>query len=214
MSDVLVRKIRVCLVDDDQSFCEAVKRTLESVGYEVETYSNADDLLKSLDVGSVAVVLVDLLLPGKTGLSLCKEIVAKCPNSTFIIVSGQADVNSTVQAMKLGAIDVLEKPFSREKLVGVVNDAVIKTHEKNEKLQYERRIRNLVALLSNREKEVLDAIAEGLVTKEIAKRLGISARTVDVHRSRILEKLEISSPLQLANILSVLHGRSEHPRLQ
>lgn len=194
---------RVYVVDDDADVGHSIAVTLNSVGYAVERFASAAEFLEHASTSGPCVAIVDMMLPGMTGLNLCREINLRRMPCAFMVISGHADVPSTVEAMQMGAIDLLEKPFSRQRMLEIVNKAV-----KVAQLNHERRLeedeatRQLDAL-SPRERIVFDAIASGLITKEISKYLGISPRTVDVHRSRILQKLEIDSPSRLAKFLAI-----------
>ena len=125
------------------------------------------------------------------------------------MISGYGDIPSAVEAMRLGAIDFLVKPFSRQQLLDAVSRAIQKARDVEQDRLKKNVYSTRLAKLSHREQEVLNAVASGLVTKEIARRLSISSRTVDVHRSRIMHKLGIESPLQLANVFAIL-GCSEN----
>jgi FixJ family two-component response regulator len=194
----------VYVVDDDGCVRESLVAVLSSVGYSVKTFSTADEFL-SADLGPAPYCLVvDLLLPGMTGLQLCREVRARHPSSSaFVMISADGDITSAVDAMRLGAVDFLEKPFSHQRLLESVDRAIRAVETTQESCEAKQECLSRLARLTTREREVLDAMALGLVTKEISKRLSISTRTVDVHRSRIMEKLDLESPLQLANFLAM-----------
>ena len=199
---------QVYVVDDDPDVSRSIAWTLNSVGYTVGNYPVAAEFLSQATISDPSAVLVDMLLPGMTGLDLCREIATRRMPCAFAMMSGHADVPSAVEAMHLGAIDLLEKPFSRERLLAVVN-RILQIARVNQKSRVEeddatRRLQEL----SPRERDVFEAVAAGLATKEIAKHLGVSTRTVDVHRSRIMQKLGLRSPLALANLLAILERRA------
>lgn len=200
---------RVDVIDDDPEFRQSLAWILQSVGYTVETFASADDFLIRQHHGNASVALIDLLLPGMTGLALCREILTRRMPIAFILISGHADVPSAIEAIRLGATDLLEKPFSSQKLLDVVDKAqqaaCLKQKQWEEEQQADRRVQEL----SPRERDVFQAMAAGMVTKEIAKRLGISGRTVDVHRSRIMYKLGVRSPLQIAALLTILQRKTQ-----
>lgn len=198
----------VVVVDDDSEVCQSIAWTLNSVGYSVQTYPSVDAFLAQPVPGQPLTVLIDLLLPGMTGLGLCREILARDIPCVFAVISGHADVPTAVEAMKLGAIDLLEKPFGKQRLLEVVSKATATARERSSHRHEAAETLRRLESLSPREREIFDAIASGLVTKEIAKRLEISGRTVDVHRSRIMQKLGIESPLQIANILAIVKQTS------
>jgi len=195
---------RVYVIDDDADVRQSVEWVLRLVGYEVRTFASADAFL-DLDVTpDPCCLIVDLLLPSMTGLKVCREVEARRSSCAFLMITGYGDVPSAVEAMKLGAVDFLEKPFSQQRLLDAVSLAIAQARENHRRQSSESQYAARLAQLTCRERQVLDAVAAGLVTKEVARRLGISSRTVDVHRSRIMQKLGIESPLQLAKILAIL----------
>lgn len=193
----------VYVIDDDADVRESLVSMLESVGYSVGSFALADEFLSQASTAEPSAVLVDLLLPGMMGLDLCREIISRELPCEFAVISGHADVPSTVDAMRLGAVDLLEKPFSKQRLLTTVDRALQNARTKFKKRASDEEVTRRLTVLSPREREIFCAVAEGLVTKEIATRFGISARTVDVHRSRIKQKLGVESPLQLANFLAL-----------
>ena len=198
----------VSVVDDDSDMRESIAWILNSLGYSVQSFVTADEYLASPSTSDVSCLITDMLLPGMTGLNLCREVASRQTPCSFIMISGFGDIPSAVEAMRLGAIDFLVKPFSRQQLLDAVSRAIQKARDVEQDRLKKKTYTARMSKLSDREKEVLNAVASGLVTKEIALRLSISSRTVDVHRSRIMHKLGIESPLQLANIFAIL-GCSE-----
>lgn len=196
----------VYVVDDDPGVMSGIAMILGSLDYSVDTFSTADEFLAK-GVGSApSCLLVDLLLPGITGLELCKEIVSRQMPCTFVVITGHGDVNTAVEAMRLGAIDFLEKPFSRQRLVTGIKLALESARRRFENSALRQDALRRLTTLSPSERKVFDLLAFGLLTKEISKRLGISTRTVDVHRSRIMHKLHIESPLQLARFFYLVES--------
>ncbi len=126
------------------------------------------------------------------------------------MITGNGDVPSAVEAMRLGAVDFLEKPFARQRLLNAVHQAIQRARADHWNRLASDDVATRLAALTLREREVFEAIATGLTTKEIAARRGISTRTVDVHRSRIVHKLDIASPLQMAHFIAVLARRQSH----
>lgn len=194
----------VHVVDEDPAMCESISWILNLLGYTVQCFATADEYLACRHSLEPCCLITDLLLPGKTGMNLCREIADGESPCSFVLISGHGDIPSAVEAMRLGAIDFLVKPFSRQQLIDAVNRAIQKSSNVQQKRQSKKDYAERMSKLSCREHEVLAAVASGLVTKEIASRLAISPRTVDVHRSRIMHKLGIESPMQLANIFAVL----------
>ena len=194
----------VYIVDDDTDVRQSLAAALTAAGYTVEAYSRADEFLANDCGNEPHCLVVDLLMPGMTGLQLCQEIVSRKAGWSFVMVSGSADVATAVEVMRLGAVDFLEKPFRWPRLLEAVGRANQKVRSGRKARLAEIDCAARLSQLTPRERQILDSLANGQVTKEIAAHLGISTRTVDVHRSRIMQKLGIESPLQLANILAIL----------
>ncbi len=190
----------VFVVDDDQKMLESMAWTLRSVGYDVTLCSDGPGCLDAFDSKHPLCVVVDLLLPGMTGLKLCEKL-ATHSNCTFVMISGHGDVRSAVDAMKLGAIDFLEKPFNRDTLLTAVESGLETAKTQSEQMAEEEAVVSKMASLTSREREVFECMADGLVTKQIAAQLRSSPKTVDVHRSRISKKLGLVSPKQIAYVI-------------
>ena len=197
----------VVVIDDDQTVRDAISSVLGDVGYDVRAFSSPAECRQAFPSDVPTCVLVDLVLPGVTGLRFCEQ-VQSLPNVACVIISGHGDVRSAVRAMKLGAVDFLEKPFSREALLDAVHNALNHASHRYLESKEEEVIGARVDSLSPREREIYDLLGQGLATKEIARHLGISRRTVDVHRSNIARKLGVGSPTQLAYTMFVVRRRS------
>ncbi len=144
-----------------------------------------------------------------TGLELCRQMIAEDWNFQFIVISAHGEVATAVEAMRLGAIDFLEKPCSRQRLLDAVHKGLDRATRQRHDILEEDEVARRLDSLSCREREVFDAMAAGLVTKEIASQLRISPKTVDVHRSKISHKLQIDSPSQIGYVVYLNNRRSE-----
>lgn len=213
MIEIIAPSVTVYVVDDNEEIRNSVKWTLTTVGYLVQTFDNAADCLHRIDAAIPTCVVVDLLLPGMTGLRLCRELIAMQANCAVVMISGHGDVTSAVEAMKLGAVDFLEKPFGREQLLHAVNQAIALVTRRQQEIREEDEVTERLQKLSAREREVLESMAAGLVTKQIAGKLGISPRTVDVHRSNIAQKMCIVSPSQLSHIMMLQSRRQSRVKV-
>jgi FixJ family two-component response regulator len=202
----------VYVVDDDRDVRDSVKWILGSVGYRVKVFADAQTCLEQVEGDEPICFLVDLLLPGMTGLRLCQEFLTGHPSFAFVLISGHADVPSAVEAMKLGAVDFLEKPFSRERLLAVVHEAMRLATCRQKKVAEEDDVEERLNTLSAREREVFQCMAEGLATKQIARSLGISNKTIDVHRSKIMKKLQVDTPTQLGRLFYLSNRHRERSR--
>jgi FixJ family two-component response regulator len=195
---------QVCIVDDDVDICRSVTAVLASVGYSISAYATAEEYLGEDIHQQPHCLIADLLLPGMTGLKLCRHVVVHNPACGCIIISGNADVASAVQAIRMGALDVLEKPFKSEKLLDSVHAAIQEVAARSRRRDEEEDAWRRFEKLTSRERNIFSLVAAGHPTKTIARSCGISTRTVDVHRSRILQKLQIESSSQLANLIGIL----------
>jgi len=203
---------QVYVVDDNPDVCRSISLVLNSVGYRVQSFYTAEEFLGAVDDSTPHCVIVDLLLPGMTGLMLCRNL-SENSGCGFVIITGNADVPSAVDAMKMGAVDYLEKPFSRQRLLECVHEAMRLVRSRHQAHQEETDALARLAELTPRERDVLTKMAEGLPTKAIASSCAISTRTVDVHRSRISKKLQLESPVQLAHFLAVINrAHSRRPK--
>ncbi|MCH8968729.1 MAG: response regulator transcription factor [Planctomycetes bacterium] len=190
----------VHVVDDDPSLLKSLCWLLESVGLTVALFESAQNFLAEFDPAQPGCVLLDVRMPGMNGLELHQDFKSRNISIPIIVFTGHGDVAMAVQAMKDGAFDVIEKPYNEQGLLDRINDAI----------EYDRRIRResakrdeaiaRIALLTPREREVMDLIVEGLGNKQIAARLGISEKTVEVHRSRGKTKLRADSVAELVKI--------------
>ena len=202
---VMVRETgRVYIVDDDAEICRSISLVCGSVGYTTKAYSTAEEYLAEESDEEPHCLIVDLLLPGMTGMKLCREIRASNPSCGFIVITGNGDVPSAVEAMRLGAVDYLEKPFGRQRLLDSIHEVLQLVQMQHVQRQRHLEAVSRLARLTVREKEVFRKVAAGQPTKAIAASCGISTRTVDVHRSRILQKLGIESSMQLADFIAAL----------
>jgi FixJ family two-component response regulator len=188
------------LVDDDAGVLKALSRLLRAAGYDTRTYSSPSDFLAEHDPSIPGCAVLDLTMPGLDGLELQEKLAAQASGRPIIFLSGKADVPSSVQAMKAGAVDFLVKPVEREVLLA----AVARASEQDAKLRRERADRQAVerklASLTPREREVLQHVAAGKLNKQIAAVLGTVEKTVKVHRGRMMEKLGVRSVAELVRL--------------
>ncbi len=184
----------VFLVDDDPMVCEALTLLLQSEHFKVESYRSADRFLESYHSIGLGCVILDVSMPGgMDGLSLQTTMADRGVRLPIIFLTGEADVPEAVQAIKAGAVDFLKKPISGEELLRCVNLALVEDAKRL--LEAERRssLMERVHRLTPREREVMALLASGMSNKEVGLKLNISHRTVEVHRSRIMEKMKAES---------------------
>lgn len=193
----------VFLVDDDQDFRESLTWLLEGAGHVVRAFSNAEVFLLEYQ-GQPGCLLLDVRMTGMSGLALQQLMKERGFFLPTIIITGHADVAMAVQAMKNNAIDFLEKPFDDEVLLQLVVTALARDKKEQSQQNKERSVRERWALLSKREREVATLVAKGHANREIAELLEISIKTVEIHRSRVMKKMNVSNVVGLIHEMAVL----------
>jgi two-component system, LuxR family, response regulator FixJ len=187
------------VVDDDAAIRDSLRMLLEAAGLAVRTYPSAPLFLDAVG-GILGCVLTDVRMPGMDGLELQRRLNERGLRLPVIVMTGQGDIPVAVRAMKAGAVDFLEKPFSDEALLGAVRRALAEG-ERREALEHQAdEAQRRLAALTAREREVLDLLVDGLSTKAIANELGASPRTIEVHRARVFEKLHARSLPELVRL--------------
>ena len=197
----------VHLVDDDDAIRRSVGFMLKTSGFHVRTYDSGVDLLKSVATLEGGCILLDIRMPGMDGLEVQKALSDKGVTLPVIIMTGHGDVSLAVEAMKAGAIDFIEKPFEKAVLLGAIEQAIERL--KKSTVHRERAGEAAVRLqaLTPRERDVLDGLAKGLPNKTIAYDLGISPRTVEIHRANLMTKLGVRS---LSEALRIAFAAQDH----
>jgi two-component system response regulator DctR len=192
----------VFIVEDDPGMSVLYEGLLASIGVGARFFASGDEFFRAWSPDWKGGLILDLRMPGMGGLEVLRRLRALDSTLPAIVVTGFGEVRSTVQAMKLGAVEFLEKPFANAELIDAVQ-TMLEIGRQSEMAQAIRHeMETSLAALSRREREVADLIARGLTSREIAALLAISPRTVDVHRARVLDKLRCASSVELAALLS------------
>jgi two-component system response regulator DctR len=196
----------VYIVDDDDSVRDALAWLLRSRRLLSETFESAEDFLLAVDAAppdQACCLLLDVRMPGMSGLALFERLVAqdRIAGMPVIFLTGHADVPTAVDMVKRGAFDFCEKPFSDNALVDRVEQALAQSAQVVAARQASGRLKQRLRELTDRERDVMQLVVEGLPNKLIADRLDISVRTVEVHRARVFEKMDVKSAVELANLL-------------
>src|ERR1700676_3441569 len=178
----------VYILDDDVAVLRSLERLLSSASFEPIAFDNPDAFLAAAKTFKTGCVLLDVRLPGMSGLDVQTQLLKMRTDLAVIVVTGQGDIQTAVRAMKAGATDFLEKPYSDHALLGSIEVAFARENQHNRDHDITDAIRR-IATLSPREREVLDALVAGRPTKKIAYNLEISVRTVELHRARMMERL-------------------------
>jgi len=191
----------VHIVDDDASFRTAIERRLRKAGYEVATYPSAQHLLDCLpNESELACILLDVRIPGLSGPELQERLSELGSTVPIVFLTGYAEVQTTVRAIKAGAEDVLTKPVSSEELLGAIERALAHhqvTRNQKNKLDV---VRAHVAKLTPREREVFELVIRGKTNKQVANMLGATERTIKAHRHRVMEKMQVQSLAELVSL--------------
>ena len=191
---------KVYVIDDDEAMRDSLNFLLDSAGYDVSLFDSAVKFLEALPELSFGCVVSDVRMPGLDGMELLKRM--KAGHSTFpiVIMTGHGDVPLAVEAMKLGAVDFLEKPFEDERLIAMIESAIQQAEPvaRNEALTQDIAAR--VALLSPRERQVMDGLIAGLSNKLIARDYDISPRTIEVYRANVMTKMHANSLSELVRL--------------
>ena len=193
----------VYIVDDDEAVRDSLKWLLEGNGYSVKVFENAEQLLDTQagqEHSLSGCLILDVRMPGITGIELHDELLTKKINIPVIFITGHGSVTLAVKSMKKGAIDFLEKPFSEEEICKLVDGALKKDRESNDKKENNLKAQCLLAKLTPRENQVLERITAGRLNKQIADDLNISIKTVEAHRANIMTKVEARTVAELIKI--------------
>jgi two-component system response regulator FixJ len=205
------RKVHV--VDDDVGIRRSLERLLDAAGFQVASYDTPLALLDVADGLSPGCVLLDIRMPVMDGLELQAILSERNSPLPVIVMTGQGDVQSAVRAMKAGAVDFIEKPYTDEALLGAIEAALARADRADGDRDVAEAAR-LIATLSRREREVLDALVAGRPNKVIAFDLGISVRTVEVHRSRMMERLGVRQFAEAVRLAVMARYGSPPPAIQ
>jgi two-component system, LuxR family, response regulator FixJ len=201
----------VFVVDDDPAMRQSLRWLLQSVGLAVETYATAEAFLTTVDSARPGCLVLDVRMPGMSGLHLQEELKNRGIVLPIIVVTGYAEVPTAVRALKSGAIDFIEKPFSDQLLVDSVRHALELDQEARATEAERSEITARLALLSTREHEVMERVTDGKPNKVIATELGIGEKTVEVHRANVMRKMCVNSVAALIRLVLLARGNTGKP---
>jgi len=198
--EVLSSRPAVHVIDDDEGMRVALQTLLFSVGYEARTYSSAAEFLERFNADTSGCILLDIRLPGISGIDLQAHLKRIGVAMPVMFITGHADVPMAVRAMKDGACEFIEKPFREQDILDRVNRAMLRDLDARKGDAHLAELRRRRESLTPRERQVMQLIAAGAVNREIARDLGVSERTVEIHRSRVMQKMEVRSVARLVKI--------------
>ncbi len=193
----------VFIVDDDDAVRRFLSGLIESVELPVEAYASARDFLAAYEPGRPGCLVLDVRMPGMSGLELQRELAERAIDLPVIVLTGHGNVQVAVHAMKAGAVDFVEKPFDNELLLDRIQKAVAESVRADGERVKRNEIANRMRLLSPRERQVLDLVVAGETNKGVARHLDISERTVEIHRANVMRKMRAKS---LADLVLMAAG--------
>lgn len=190
----------VYVVDDDEAVRDSLHWLLEASSYRVQSYDSAEAFLAGFDPNAIACLILDVRMPGMSGLELQDELLARKLALPIIFITGHGDVPMAVSTMKKGAVDFIEKPFDQTALKALVERMLAHAREAAAAAERQRLNEALLARLTPREQQVLERIVAGRLNKQIADDLGISIKTVEAHRASIMDKLRANTVADLMRV--------------
>ena len=191
---------KIFVIDDDDSVRRSLPLLLKASDYDVETFSSSEEFLNREQFNGTGCIILDINLEGISGLELQEELMNKQDSLPIVFITGKGGVPESVQALKKGAIDFLQKPFDDEELLDAVEEALTKSHEIKKEFDQLKKLQDLLSNLTERELEVFKYVITGMLNKQIAYKLNIAEHTVKLHRGKITEKLGVKSVAELVRI--------------
>jgi RNA polymerase sigma factor (sigma-70 family) len=203
----------VFVVDDDLAIRQSLHWLIASAGWPVETYASAQEFLDSYQAGRPGCLVLDVRMAGLSGLELQDRLAAQEVCLPIIIITGHGDVPMAVRALKAGALDFLEKPFPDQVLLDRIRQALEQDARARDAWARQQELRARLARLTPREREVMDLVVAGKPNKVIAAQLGVSDKTVEAHRAKLMEKMQADNVADLVRLVLTLTGLAdEKPR--
>ncbi len=190
----------VFIVDDDPAIRFAMQALMDSVNIEHEIFASGDEFLENVEDHLAGCLVLDIRMPGLGGLELQEELLRRGSTLPIIFITGHGDVPMAVDAMQKGAVDFIQKPFRDQDLLDRIREALKTDQERREEQQKHAEVAERLARLTNREREVFDLVVTGKPNKVIAYELGVSQRTVEIHRARVMEKMQARSLADLVKM--------------
>jgi len=189
------------VVDDDQAVRKSLLMLMESVGLEARAYASAPEFLEKLDRSRPGCIVLDVRMPEMNGLELQRRLTAQNVHLPIIFLSAHGDIPMAVETMRAGAIDFLQKPFRDQDLLDRIQAALERDAEERARRANHDEIRDRLKSLTEREKQVMEKVVDGAPNKAVAADLGVSERTVEIHRSRVMQKMEAESLAHLVKMV-------------
>lgn len=203
------KKSTVFIIDDDEAVRDSLKMLANSVGHQVKTFSSPENFLNCYDENSPGCIVLDIRMPGMSGLELQSQLNHMHCILPIIFITGHGDVPMAVKAIKNGAMNFIQKPFRDQELLDFIHDALkLDTQQRKELLSHKEILRRL-STLTDREQEILQHVISGKANKVIAADINLSQRTVEIHRARVMEKMGTKS---LAHLVQQMMQIKDHKK--
>ena len=190
----------VYIVDDDEAVRDSLRWLLEANSYRVRAYASAESFLAEYDEQQPGILIVDVRMPGMSGIELQEQLIARKSTMPVVFITGHGDIPMAISTMKKGAVDFLEKPFDETALREIVGRMFEQANQRLTQAKAVRQHEAMLARLTSREQQVLERIVAGRLNKQIADDLGISIKTVEAHRANIMEKLQVTTVADLMKV--------------
>ncbi|MDD5298750.1 MAG: response regulator [Rhodocyclaceae bacterium] len=204
MSDAIEQT--VFIVDDDEAIRDSLQWLLESHDMRVRLYTSPQEFLDACDASDSGCLVLDVRMPEMSGLELHEKLRERGMSWPVVFITGHGDVPMAVSALKSGAVDFIEKPFRDEDMLGLVRKCLLVDAERRVQKRRCVSVQERFALLTDREREVMQLIVAGLLNKQVADQLGISVKTVEVHRGRVMDKMRARTVVDLVQLSLLLEG--------
>ena len=198
----------VFVLDDDPSMRTAIRELIEAVGMTCQTFGSGQELLGAVLPDVPRSLVLDVRLPGLSGLNLQRELTERGINMPIIFITGHGDIPMSVQAMKAGAVEFLTKPFRDQDLLDAIEQGIERDRSARKHLSEIRELRDRTEVLTPREREVMRLVVTGMLNKQIAVELDISEKTVNVHRGQVMQKMRADSLAELVRMTEKLETNS------
>lgn len=194
----------VVVIEDDLSVREALRGLFESVGLTTQTYGSVQEFMAADDPGQAGCLVVDIRLPGQSGLDFQEALARSETPRSVVLISAHVDVPMAVRAMKAGAIDVLTKPVREQDLLEAVHRAITQDASRRSEMKLRSELRVKYNTLTERERQIMSLVVQGLQNKQIAADLAITEATVKLHRGQVMRKMDAGSAVELARMADLL----------
>lgn len=194
----------IFIVDDDPAVCDSLVRLLSEVNLQSRVFASAAEFLSNFSFDELGCLLLDVRMPGMSGMELQRELIKRQASLPIIFITGHGDVPLAVEAMKSGAFDFIEKPVRAQALLERINECLQKHRESRQRIARQDQVISLFKLLTQKEREVVHLVAKGLTNRAIAAKFNVSSQAIDSHRARAMKKLKVESVPELVQLLMTI----------